>query len=260
MSEPVVVAGRDGPILRLTVNRPKQLNAMNAEVLATLREALGRASGDRSIRAIVIEGTGDKAFVAGADIREMIDYGPREAEILSERTRKMYRAIEACPQPIVASIDGLCVGGGLELAVACDLRVASDRSRFGLPEVTLGVLPGGGGTARLARLIGAAAAKRLALTGEMIDGPTALGVHLVDALHPVVDFPAAVTSQMRRFVEMSPTALGRIKALFRHVIWDGVEAAHELEKLAFAQCFATADQKEGMSAFVAKRTPRFTGG
>jgi enoyl-CoA hydratase len=206
-----------------------------------------------------LEGSGDRAFAAGADIVEMQGYGPREAERLAQRTRKIYQAIEACPQPVVASIDGLCVGGGLELAVACDLRIASGRSRFGLPEVTLGILPGGGGTGRLARLVGVAAAKRLVLTGELIDAPTALGMQLVDAVHATADLPSSVANTMRRFVGMSPAALERIKALFRQIIWDGIEAANELEKLAFAQCFATMDQKEGMSAFREKRSPYFAG-
>ncbi len=259
MSEPAVLEARDGAILRLAVNRPKQLNAMNAEVLAGLEQPLRAAAKDRAIRAIVIEGAGDKAFIAGADIREMASFGPREAEAVAQRTRATYAAIEACPQPVVAAIDGLCLGGGLELAIACDLRIASDRSRFGLPEVTLGVLPGGGGTARLARLVGAAVAKRLALTGEIVDAAAALRMNLIDTLVPSAEFPAAIAAQMTRLAEMSPAAMARIKALFAQIILDGSGAAHELEKLAFAQCFATADQKEGMAAFAAKRPPRFTG-
>jgi len=259
MSEPAVLEARDGAILRLAVNRPKQLNAMNAEVLDGIERPLRAAARDRAIRAIVIEGAGGKAFIAGADIREMTGFGPREAEVLSQRTRDAYQAIEACPQPVVAAIDGLCLGGGLELAIACDLRIASDRSRFGLPEVTLGVLPGGGGTARLAHLVGAAVAKRLSLTGEIVDAPAALCMNLIDALYPVADFPGAVAAQMAKLAEMSPAAMARIKALFGQIIRDGAGAAHELEKLAFAQCFATADQKEGMAAFAAKRPPRFTG-
>lgn len=260
MSEqPAVIETRDGAILRLTLNRPKQLNAMNAEVLAGIEGPLRATAKDRTVRAVVIEGAGGKAFIAGADIREMANYGPREAEALSQRTRETYQAIRACPQPVVAAINGLCLGGGLELAIACDLRIASDRSRFGLPEVTLGVLPGGGGTARLARLVGAAVAKRLTLTGEIVDASTALRMNLIDTLCPLADFPAAVAAQMTKLAEMSPAAMARVKALFEQIICDGADAAHELEKLAFAQCFATADQKEGMAAFLAKRPPRFTG-
>jgi len=259
MSEPAILEARDCAVLRLTVNRPKQLNAMNAEVLEGLERSLRAAAKDRAIRAILIEGAGDKAFIAGADIAEMTVMGPREAEALSQRTRETYQAIEACPQPVVAGIDGLCLGGGLELAIACDLRIASDRSRFGLPEVTLGVLPGGGGTARLARLVGAAAAKRLCLTGDIVDAPTALRMNLIDALHSPADFADALSTRMAKLAAMSPSALARIKGLFAHIIADGAEAAHELEKLAFAQCFATGDQKEGMAAFLAKRPPRFMG-
>jgi enoyl-CoA hydratase len=259
VSEPVVIEERDGAILRLVVNRPKQLNAMNADVLAGLERPLRAAANDRTIRAILIKGAGEKAFVAGADIAEMANLGPREAEAVSHRTRATYHAIEACPQPVVAGIDGLCLGGGLELAIACDLRIASDRSRFGLPEVTLGVLPGGGGTARLARLVGVAVAKRLSLTGEIVDASTALRMNLIDATHLAADFSNALSQRMAKFAEMSPAALGRIKSLFNRIIWDGAEAAHELEKLSFAQCFATADQREGMSAFTAKRPAQFTG-
>lgn len=259
MSEPAYIASHAEGVLRLTINRPKQLNAMNAEVLAGLMGELRAAATDRSVRAIAIEGAGDKAFVAGADIREMAGFAPREAEDVATRTRALYRAIEACPQPVIAGIDGLCLGGGLELAIACDLRLASDRSRFGLPEVTLGILPGGGGTARLAALVGAAVAKRLSLTGEIIDAPTALGMNLVDWVFPAAEFAGALAGQAERLAAMSPAALARIKGLFNHIIWAGAGATHELERLAFAQCFATADQKEGMAAFIAKRPPRFTG-
>ena len=135
---------------------------------------------------------------------------------------------------------------------------ASRPSVVGLPEVTLGVLTGGGGAARLARLVGVAAAKRLCLIGELVDAQTALYMNLIDALHPAATFEAALKAQMNRFARMSPAVLARVKALFKSIVWDGAAAAHELERLAFAQCFATADQKEGMAAFLAKRPPQFT--
>jgi len=259
MGEQIVTVARDGALLRVTVNRPEQLNAMNAEILARLRETFEASSLDQSIRVILIRGSGEKAFIVGADVHEMVHFGPVEAEALSERTRRVYKTIEACPQPVLAGIDGLCIGGGLELALACDLRIASERSRFGLPEVSLGILPGGGGTGRLARLVGVAAAKRLALTGELIDAPSALRMQLVDTIYPAEDLPAAIADQVARLMEKSPAALRRIKALFNQIIWNGAGAIQELEKLSFAQCFATADQKEGMAAFVAKRKPYFRG-
>jgi enoyl-CoA hydratase len=258
MSEAVLTQAQDG-VLRVTVNRPAAMNALDGAVLDGLASVAAALRDDPALRVAVIAGAGDKAFVAGGDIVEMQAYGPAEAEALSRRTRAVYAALRACPKPVIAAIDGLCLGGGLELAIACDLRLASDRSSFGLPEVKLGILPGGGGTARLARLIGLAAAKRLALTGQTIDAAEARRLNLVDAVEPVDTWQASVDAMAARLAAMSPAALARIKGLFALMAADGIEAADDAEVQAFALAFASADQKEGMAAFVEKRKPRFEG-
>jgi enoyl-CoA hydratase len=257
MNDPAVVTRRDGAIYRIAVNRPKNLNALNSHVLEGLDAAFSAALGDTSIKVIVLEGTGERAFIAGADIGEMSNLAPREAEIFSGRIRKVFATMRACEQPIVAAIDGFCLGGGVEIAIVCDYRLASDRSRFGLPEVTLGIFPGAGGVARLASLVSPAVAKRLCLTGEIIDAETASRLHLVDAVVPAAEFPAALAARLEKFAAMSPRAMARIKQMFDKLIED--EAAHLMEWMAFAQCFATRDQREGMAAFVEKRPPVFPG-
>lgn len=259
MSEIPVLQTRDGAVLRLTINRPQQLNALNGAVLDALEQAFAAAAGERALRAIVVTGAGERAFIAGADIKEMADHGPREAEALSRRTHRLHETLRACPQPIVAAINGHCLGGGLELALACDLRFAADSARLGLPEVTLGILPGGGGTVRLARLCGVAAAKRLALTGEVVTAADALNLGVVDAVFPAADFAGKVDERVQRLAAMSPAALARIKRLFDGLLEGPAGGEREQEILSFAQCFTTADQREGMAAFAAKRPPRFTG-
>lgn len=257
MSEPAVLTKREGAIYRIAINRPKSLNALNSQVLEALDRAFAAAVDDRSIRAIVLEGEGDRAFIAGADIGEMSNLTPPQAEAFSNRIRKVYATMRACEQPIVAAIDGFCLGGGVEIAIVCDYRIASDRSRFGLPEVTLGIFPGAGGVARLAKLISPVVAKRLCMTGEIVDAETALRLHLVDALVPSSEFPAAVAVCLDKFAAMSPRGLARIKEMFNTLIED--EAANLMELMAFGQCFATKDQREGMAAFVEKRVPVFPG-
>jgi enoyl-CoA hydratase len=257
MSRAVVSESRKGAIYRIAVDRPKNLNALNSEVLRGLADAFTRAAADRSVRAILLEGEGDRAFIAGADIAEMSNLEPAEAEIFSNRIRAVYAAMHACPQPIVAAIDGFCLGGGVEIAIVCDYRMASDRSRLGLPEVTLGIFPGAGGVARLSKLVSPAVAKRLCLTGEIIDAETAARLHLVDQVVPAAEFAAAVAARMERFAAMSPKSIARIKEMFRTLIED--ETAHRMELMAFAQCFVTRDQREGMAAFIEKRPPVFPG-
>lgn len=262
MSEPSdlpILIKRDGPVLHLILNRPKSMNAVDAHVAATLRSAIQSVPEDPDIRIVALSAVSGRAFVAGADIKEMLPMGPAEAESLARNLRGLYRAMRECPCPVIAFIDGLCLGGGVELAIACDLRIATDRSQFGLPEVTLGILPGGGGTARLAGLIGTAVARRLCMTGEFIPAEEALRLNLIDELHPAEGFDSFIAARLDKFAAMSPVALSRIKQVFARIIEQTTDILDEIEIHSLAQCFAREDQKEGMTAFIEKRKPVFTG-
>jgi len=257
-AEPVIVSRR-GAVLHLILNRPQALNAVDASVIKAMRTALRAAQNDADVRVVAISAVPGRAFVAGADIKEMLPNGPSDAEGMVRDIRTLYSAIHNFPRPVIAFIDGLCFGGGVELAIACDLRIATDRSQFGLPEVTLGILPGGGGTARLAAMIGVNAARRLCMTGKAIDASEALRLNLIDELQEADDFEKTTEERLAAFAEMSPTALSRIKRIFRRIIDDASETLDEVEAYAVAQCFAGEDQKEGMTAFIEKRKPVFTG-
>jgi enoyl-CoA hydratase len=191
----VLLVERLGAVERLTINRPAALNALNAQLLDALEAAFGRLAGERAVRAVVLTGAGEKAFAAGADIKEMAGLGPLEAEALARRAKRLHDAIIACPKPVLAAINGFALGGGFELALACDLRIAAEGARFGLPEVKLAVLPGGGGTARLSRLIGPAVARALCLTGELIPAERAYALGIVSELVPAARLPEVALSK-----------------------------------------------------------------
>lgn len=255
----IVGTARDGGVATLTIDRPEALNALNAAVIARLRAAVGDLAGDPHVRCIVITGAGEKAFVAGADIAQFTDATPAVAETLALSVKALHDAMRACRKPIVAAINGFCLGGGLELALACDIRIASARAKFGLPEIRLGIMPGGGGTARLARCAGPAIARALAMTGEMIDAPRALALGIVTEVHPSEQLAAAAGALAARLAGYSPFALAQLKAVCDLVGEVDLDSACVIEAKAFALCFSTADQKEGAAAFLEKRNPVFTG-
>ncbi len=255
----ILIAERIGAVERLTINRPEALNALNAQVLSALKSAFERITGDEGVRAVILTGAGEKAFVAGADIKEMANIGPREAEALSRSAKIVHDAIARCPKPVIAAINGFALGGGFELALVCDIRIAADNARFGLPEIKLGVLPGGGGTARLSRIVGPAIARALCLTGDMISAERAFQLGIVTELTSHAALDDFALKKAEALAALSPIALMQIKSVLDITANADLESALAAEAKAFALCFAAADQKEGMAAFIEKRPARFTG-
>lgn len=255
--EHLILVRRDGPVATLTVNRPRQLNALNAGVVAALGEAFAALSADRSVRVIVLTGAGDRAFVAGADIGEFVGATPEQALAIARGIRRVTAAMTEAPQPVIAAIGGFCLGGGFELALACDIRLAADTARFGLPEIKLGILPGGGGTVRLTKIAGSSVARAMAMTGEPIDAARAHALGLVAAVHPPGALAAEAAALAARLAALPRFALAQLKASLNAAVSAESETALAFEIQAFAQCFSHPDQAEGARAFLEKRPARF---
>lgn len=255
-----LVLRRDtGAVAVLTLNRPKALNALNQPLLARLAERLTEVGGDATIRVVILTGAGEKAFVAGADIAEMVAHDARLAEHLASQGQHILNHIATLGKPVLAAVNGFALGGGCELALACDFLIASSKARFGLPEVTLGVIPGFGGTQRLARLIGRHNALRWILTGDVHSAEEALRLGLVtQVVEPEQLLPTAL-DVAQRLATRGPLALAAAKRVV-DAGWD-LPLADGLRKeaRAFGRLFATADQKEGMTAFLQKRPATFSG-
>jgi len=258
MKYPNLIVKDLSPRLRLiTVNRPKQLNALNREVIRELHEALKEAENDPQIRAVILMGSGDKAFIAGADIKEFMHFTPEEGEQLSrEGQRLLFDYVENMQTPVIAAINGYALGGGLELALASHIRIASEQAKMGLPEVSLGVIPGYGGTQRLAQHIGKGRAMEMILTGKMIDARKAYDYGLVGEVVPhnkLLDYAVETAESV---MKNSPVAIGlAIRAVNAAYGRDGFD----VESRLFGQAFASEDFKEGTTAFIERRKPRFSG-
>jgi enoyl-CoA hydratase len=248
---------RDGWAL-VTISRPDALNALNAEVIDELYQAVAEFALDDTVRAVAITGEG-KAFVAGADIAHMRELDPMAALAFATRGAQLGEAIETAEIPYVAAVNGFALGGGCELALACDFIYASTRARLGQPEVKLGVIPGFGGTQRLARRVGVARAKELIFTGDMIDAEQALRIGLVDRVCEPDALLAEVGDVCQRMVANGPLAVAAAKRAIH--LGQSMTLGHgvELELQMFASLFATRDQREGMAAFLDKRAPEFLG-
>lgn len=247
-------------ILVVTVDRPEKLNALNSEVLAQLGEAVDAAASDPALRCLVLTGAGEKAFIAGADIGELAKLTPVEGREHSRRGQALLDRIESLPAPTIAAINGYAYGGGLELAMACTIRVASENARMGLPETSLGILPGYGGTQRLARHVGRARAFELVLTSEK--GLTATEAERIGLVNRVVPpgqaLPAAIEIA-RKIRANGPTACRYALEAIRRGLDMPLAEGQVLEATLFGLCAATEDMKEGMTAFLEKRPARFTG-
>jgi len=256
-----VLVTREGPVARLTINRPDKLNAINGQVVDDLSAALTALVADGGVRVVEVTGAGDRAFVAGADIAAMAEMGPAEAEHFAQKGHALAAQMAAAPFPIVAVVNGFALGGGAELALACDLIIASDRAKFGQPEVGLGVIPGFGGTVRLGRRVGVGKARELIFTGAIVDATEALRIGLIDQVHPAAELAAKAAALSATIAAQAPRAV----ALAKRVLYAGEGVpegvASALEVQAFALCFGTDDQKTGMRTFVASpKAPRvFTG-
>jgi enoyl-CoA hydratase len=255
---PIQLSSHDG-IAVVTIERPDALNALNRETLSELRDRLRELANDTAARVVVLTGAGDRAFAAGADIKEMVEMSVLEGHTWGSLGHECGRLLESMPKPTLAAVNGLALGGGCELALACDIRYASEQAKFGQPEINLAVIPGWGGTQRLARAVGPALAKDLIMTGRTIDAAEALRIGLVSALYPHAELLERVLETAESLVQKSPLALSAAKDAANRALQGDLGAGLSYEAILFAALFASDDQKEGMRAFIDKRDAEFTG-
>lgn len=248
---------RDGAISVITVDYPKQLNALNKDRLASLRKLVRRASSEPETRAIVLTGGGKQSFIAGADISSMADFDREQALAFAELGQATAETIATAPQPVIAAVNGFALGGGCELACACDIRLAAEQAVFAQPEVGLGILPGWGGTVRLPNILTQGVATDLILTGRKISAEEALRIGLVSAVHPRESLLEAAVAMARDVAAQSPDAVRSAKRLLGHQPPGWHQEALSLEAARFAELFEGKNQREGMTAFLEKRSPTF---
>lgn len=257
--ETLLLSERDGAVLTLTINRPKALNALDAPTMRALTEAMISVAAAPEIRCIILTGAGEKAFVAGADIAAMVNLGSWQARSFTELGHALGDAMEALPIPIIGAVNGFALGGGCELAVACDFIYASRTAKFGQPEVNLGLIPGFGGTQRLPRRIGVARARELLYTGELIGADEALRIGLVNKVFEPGELLPKARATAAVIASKPPLAVADAKRALRRSEELPLSAGNQLEQQLFAGLFATADRKEGMQAFLEKRPAKFEG-
>jgi enoyl-CoA hydratase len=249
----------DGPVRTIAIDRPKALNALNARVFAELNDVLAATEREAAIRVVVLKGAGEKSFVAGADIKEFAALTPETAEIRTWKGMHLYDRMRRLPQPLIASIHGYALGGGMLIALACDLRVASETAEFGYPEIRLGIFPGTGGTVLFDRLIGHANARALCLTGERFAAARAHQLGIVTHLVPRDALPAKTAELASLLASYSLIAIRNLKRALNASLERDFEAARAEEAAAYRDCFEHADVREGVAAFVEKRPPKFEG-
>jgi enoyl-CoA hydratase len=253
-----ILEQREGRVAVLTVNRPDKMNALNEQVRTDVMAALAALEYDDAIAVVVLTGAGEKAFIAGADIGEFAGRTPFDQRY-AMRSPRIFDVMAAFPKPVIAMINGFCLGGGCELAMSCDLRVASDKARFGQPEINLGLIPGGGGTQRLPRLVGAGHAMRMVLTGEMIGAAEAREIGLVEMVVPHDELRARTLELAAKIAGKSPLALRVAKEAVRASQRLSIEDGIAYERDLFCLCFSTADKEEGVKAFLEKRPAQWQG-
>lgn len=259
MSYETLIVESAGPIATLTLNRPRVLNALNAQLFAELDHALDALVSDPAVRVLLLTGAGEKAFAAGADIQELALASALEGQAIARRGQQLFSRLETCGKPVIACINGFALGGGCELAMSASFRIASDNAKFGQPEVKLGLIPGYGGSQRLPRLIGRGRALKLLLTGEIITAQQALELGLVEEIVPPAGLIPRAHELAQIIASIAPIALRETL----HTVHTGLDlpldAALALEAAAFGVCCGTADKNEGTAAFLEKRTARWTG-
>jgi len=255
---PLLIADR-GAVRTITVNRPERLNALDSATLDALHAAADAAAGDPAVRVVVLTGAGQKAFVAGADIAQMSGLTPAQGRDFSLRGQRMMRRFETLPKPVVAMINGFALGGGLELAMCCHLRIAADTAKLGQPEVNLGLIPGFGGTQRLLRLAGRAATLELCLTGAPIDAARALQLGIVNRVVPAAELEAEAMKLADQLADAAPLALRGILDCVNVGGDCAIEEGMQYEAAQFGLVFSTDDMREGTGAFLQKRKPVFQG-
>lgn len=257
MTEPVVFIESPAPgVGLLRINRPDARNALNMEVRKTLVKGLADMTENDSIRAIVLAGSA-KAFAAGADIKEMAGVG--SIEQMQRGSHKLWRAIYSCPKPVIAAVNGLALGGGCELAMTCDIIIAGESAKFGQPEVKIGIIPGGGGTQRFPRTVGKFKAMRYVLTGDIFGAKEASDMNLVSEVVPDAEVEKRAVAMAVKIAELPPLAIQLAKEAVIRGMDASLETGLTLESRTLQLLFASQDQKEGMTAFIEKRKPKFTG-
>lgn len=254
-----ILVTKDNYIATLTINRPSKLNALNVATIKELHDALSALEADTSTRVIILTGSGEKAFVAGADIAEFAHFSVQEGAQLAARGQELlFDFVEKLRTPVIAAINGFALGGGLELAMSCHLRVASDNAKMGLPEVSLGVIPGYGGTQRLPQLVGKGRAMEMIMTAGMIAAEEAYRIGLVNHVVPQPELLTFCNSIAEKILKNSPAAISQAIKAVNANFTEGVNG-FETEIKSFGKCFGTEDFKEGTSAFLEKRKPEFKG-
>lgn len=253
-----IIVEKRGTVALLTVNRPDKLNALNQQVHREGVEALESFRRDDNVRVVIITGAGEKSFIAGADISEFAAQTPvTQRDLFHEKT--FFNSIDAFPKPVIAMVNGFCLGGGNEIAMACDIRICSENARFSQPEINLGIMCGGGGTQRLTNLIGEGRSMEIILTGDMIDAQTAYRFGLVNHVYPAEQLESETMKLAEKIAEKAPIALQLSKEAVKFASRSNLDEGLRREVDLFAICFSTEDKQEGVSAFLEKRKPVFKG-
>jgi enoyl-CoA hydratase len=259
MTDPVLLSSDRGAVRVLTIHRPDKLNALNGATLDALHAAFAEAGADPKVRVVVLTGAGSKAFVAGADIAEMNTLTPVQGRDFALRGQRMMRLVETLPKPVLAMVNGFALGGGLELAMCCHLRIAADSAKVGQPEVNLGLIPGFGGSQRLLRLAGRAATLELCLTGAPVDAARALQLGIVNRVVPAAELEAQVMALAEQLAASAPLALRGVLDCVNYGGECGIEEGLAYEAAQFGLMYATDDMREGTQAFLQRRKPAFGG-
>lgn len=254
-----IIFEHDETVGVLTINRPQRLNALNPQTMREIADCVAAIAEDHKTRCLVITGAGDKAFIAGADISAMVTMTAFDEKAFATYGLGVLRRFEGLPFPVIAAVNGYALGGGTELALACDLIFASDKAKFGLPEINLGIIPGFGGTQRLARRVGLGRAREMIYSGDMIDAETALRFGLVNRIYPSADLMSETMTFAKQLAAKAPLAIEQAKLTLNTGIDMDLDNACRFETQAVAMTFSTEDKKEGMTAFLEKRAPVFKG-
>ncbi|SHI08716.1 enoyl-CoA hydratase/isomerase family protein [Desulfosporosinus lacus] len=258
MTYEAIQVSKENGVATITLNRPP-MNPLNTQIFKELTQAINELQSDISVGAVIMTGSGDKAFAAGADVTEMANLTPVEVYNFCQDSQIAFKRIENLGKPVIAAINGLALGGGCELALCCDFRVAADTAKFGQPEIGLGIIPGAGGTQRLPRLIGAAKAKELIFLGDIIDASAALGLGLVNKVVPTELLLEEAQKLAKRLSSKPAVAMAMAKSAINTGLNLDISSALTLEIQCFVTAFASDDRKEGIGAFMEKRKPNFTG-
>ena len=255
-----IIYKKDAGIAQLIINRPEKRNALNRGARQEILKVVEDVQSDAAVKVLVVSGAGGKSFIAGSDLTELSAYSPLDMEqFMATLAQSLYTKFEQMEKPVIAMIDGLCLGGGLEVAMACDIRIASDSAKFGQPEILIGIMPGGGGTQRLPRLVGVGKAKEMMFTGATIDAAEALSIGLVNKVVPQDKLEETVMSMAKSISRQSALVLKWIKKSINIGQEAGVRVGLDYEALAECLLFTSKDREEGMKAFFEKRKPVFTG-